>query len=136
MSLYFPLMDYFGVQSRARQEEATARSERHRAEQTLLQLTLQDRKVRAAYDAARQIAGNTPVQLKAAQAAPPRARPRYDSGLGTLTEVAEAQRLLAQAEIDDALARLGVWRALAGAARVQGDSRLLLDWFGRAKRDR
>jgi outer membrane protein len=136
VSVYFPLMDYFGVQSRARLEEATARSERHRTDQILLQLTLQDRRVRAAYDAARKISENTPVQLKAAQEATTRARARYDAGLGTLTEVAEAQRLLAQAEIDDALARLGIWRALAGAARVQGDVRPLLDRVGRARRDK
>jgi hypothetical protein len=35
--------------------------------------------------------------------------------------VAEAQRLLVQAETEDALARLGVWRALLAAAAVTGD---------------
>ncbi len=57
----------------------------------------------------------------------PRARPlqqataRYQSGLGNIDEVAEAQRLLTQAEIDDALARLGVWRGLLGVATAAGD---------------
>ena len=37
------------------------------------------------------------------------------------TEVAEAQRLLSQAEIDDSLARLGIWRALLALAAAQGD---------------
>jgi hypothetical protein len=55
----------------------------------------------AILDTARKIAENTPVQLKAANDAVTRAQARYDSGLGTLTEVADAQRLLAQAEIDD-----------------------------------
>jgi outer membrane protein len=36
-------------------------------------------------------------------------------------EVAEAQRLRTQAEIDDALARLSVWRALLTVAEAQGD---------------
>ena len=36
-------------------------------------------------------------------------------------EVADAQRLLTQAEIDDALARLGVWRGLLGVAIAAGD---------------
>ena len=58
---------------------------------------------------------------------PPRAPPteqataRYQSGLGNIDEVAEAQRLLTQAEIDDALARLGVWRGLLGVATAAGD---------------
>jgi outer membrane protein len=38
-----------------------------------------------------------------------------------VTEVAEAQRLLAQAEADDAVARLGVWRALLAASQAAGD---------------
>jgi hypothetical protein len=35
--------------------------------------------------------------------------------------VAQAQRLLAQAQIDDALARLNVWRALLEIATARGD---------------
>jgi hypothetical protein len=41
--------------------------------------------------------------------------------LGNIDEVAEAQRLLTQAQIDDALARLGVWRALLAVATAAGD---------------
>ena len=60
-------------------------------------------------------------QVAAARAANEQATARYRSGLGNIDEVAEAQRLLAQAEIDDALARLGVWRALLGIATAAGD---------------
>jgi outer membrane protein TolC len=136
LTLYFPFMDYFAVEARERVEEATARSEQHRSDQIQLNLSMQEQRVKAIFDAARQMAQNTPVQLKAAQEAHGRARSRYDAGLGTLTEVAEAQRLLAQAEIDDALARLAVWRALAGAARVQGDVRPLLDIVTRTRREK
>jgi len=41
--------------------------------------------------------------------------------LGNIDEVAEAERLLTQAEIDDALARLGTWRGLLGLAAAAGD---------------
>ncbi len=59
------------------------------------------------------MAANTPIQVpRRARAATDQATARYQSGLGNIDEVAEAQRLLTQAEIDDALARLGVWRAL------------------------
>jgi outer membrane protein len=133
VSFTFPLMDYFGIEARGRQEEALARSERSKIDEIALSLSAQERKVRAYLDAAKKIVQNTPVQLKAAQEAHVRSRSRYDTGLGNITEVADTQRLLAQAEIDDALARLGVWRALAAAARVQGDVRPLLEAFGRAK---
>jgi hypothetical protein len=36
-------------------------------------------------------------------------------------DVADAEKLLAQAEIEDSLARLRVWRALLAVAASQGD---------------
>ena len=60
-------------------------------------------------------------QVSAARAATQQAIARYESGLATIDQVAEAQRLLTQAEIDDALAHLGVWRALLGVATAAGD---------------
>jgi outer membrane protein TolC len=59
--------------------------------------------------------------VSAARIATEQATARYQSGLGTIDQVAEAQRLLTQAEIDDALARLGVWWALLGIAAAAGD---------------
>ena len=46
---------------------------------------------------------------------------RYKTGLGNIAEAAEAERLLTQAEIDNSLAKLGIWRALLGVAAAQGD---------------
>ena len=46
---------------------------------------------------------------------------RYRAGLGTILEVADAQRQLTQAEIEAALARLAVWRAELAVAYAQGD---------------
>jgi outer membrane protein TolC len=67
------------------------------------------------------VADYTPVALNAAQATFQQAGARYRTGLGVIVEVAEAQRLLTQAEIDDSLARLNVWRAWLGAAAAAGD---------------
>jgi len=64
---------------------------------------------------------NTPIQVAAARAAVQQATARYQSGLGNIDEVAEAQRLLTQSEIDDALARLSVWRGLLQIAAAAGD---------------
>jgi hypothetical protein len=46
---------------------------------------------------------------------------------GWNSRVADAERLLTQAEIDDALARLSVWRALLSVAAAQGDLQPFLD---------
>jgi outer membrane protein len=121
VGLTFPTMEYFQLRARRGIEEGTERAERARGDQIYLALKIQERKVRTALEISRKIAENTPLQLKAAKESYDRSLGRYTSGLAVLTEVAEAQRLLAQSEIDDALARLSVWRALAAHARVSGD---------------
>lgn len=121
VSLTFGVTDYFQLGARRLAEEGAERAERARTDEIYLALKMQSARVRTTFETARKIAENTPVQLKAAKDAVARARARYDSGLGTMTEVADAQRLLAQAEIDDLLARLAVWRTLAAGARIQGD---------------
>ena len=92
-----------------------------RYDQAIQQLTGQWEKARAAWESARQVAENTPIQLRAARATETQARARYQAGLANIVEVADAQRLLVQAEIDDALARLGVWRGLFLMAAAKGD---------------
>lgn len=84
-------------------------------------------KARAALEGARRIARNTPVELQAARTGEQQATARYKSGLGSIAELAEAERILTQAEVDDALARLGIWRALLGVAAAGGDLSPFLD---------
>ena len=126
IQIYFSLFDIFSIRAKRRAEASNEANEKARYDQTVQNLKAQDAHSRALLGAAERIAANTPIQLKAAQEAALRARARYDVQLGTVTEVAEAQRLLAQAEIDDAVARLGVWRALLAVAAVQGDLRPFL----------
>jgi outer membrane protein TolC len=127
MTITFPAFDIFGLRARRRVENYNAQAEQARYDQTIQTLKSQDAKARALIEAALNRAENTPVQLKAAQETDLRARVRYENGLANVTEVAEAQRLLAQAEADDAVARLAVWRALLIAARAQGDLQPFLD---------
>ena len=121
LSVSFPLFDIFSLRARRRIEASNEAAEKARYDQVIQSLKAQDARARALIEGAVKIAENTPVQLKAAQEAEVRARARYEAQLTNVVEVAEAQRLLAQAEIDDAVARLGVWRALLVAAKVGGD---------------
>jgi len=134
LTISFPVFDLFGLRARRRLEANNELAEKARYDQTLLQLKAQDERARALIDGARRIAENTPIQLKAAQETELRARVRYENGLTNVTEVAEAQRLLAQAEIDSAVARLGVWRALLAVARAQGDLKPFLERVASAAR--
>jgi outer membrane protein len=123
----FPAFDFFSINARKKVEAQNELAESARYEQTIQALTTQDAKARALLKAATEIAKNTPVEREAATAGESQARARYQNGLASVTEVAEAQRLLAQAEADDAVARLGVWRALLAAAQARGDLAPFLD---------
>lgn len=127
LSITFPVFDFFAIRARRRIETSNEMAERARYDQTIQALTTQETRARAVLEAARRIAENTPIQLKAARETESRARARYNAGLAAITEVAEAERLLAQAEIDDAVARLNVWRALLATARARGDLKPFLD---------
>jgi len=120
-SITFPAFDIFSINARKGVERQNELAETARYDRTLQALTTQEAKARALMKAAIDIAANTPTERQAATAGESQARARYQSGLANVTEVAEAQRLLAQAEADDAVARLGVWRALLAAAQVRGD---------------
>jgi outer membrane protein len=126
-SLTFPAFEIFSINARKRVETQNELAERAKYEQTVQAITTGDARARALMKAAVAIARNTPLERAAATDAESRARVRYQNGLANVTEVAEAQRLLAQAEADDALARLAVWRALLAAAQANGNLGPFLD---------
>jgi outer membrane protein len=120
-SVTFPIFDLPSVRAREAEQRATIRSQTARSEQIAVDLRAQWNRAVATLSGARRIAANTPVQVLSARTASQQANARYQSGLGNIDEVAEAQRLLTQAEIDDVLARLTVWRGLLGIATAAGD---------------
>ena len=121
MSVTFSALDIASLRVRKQIEAHNERSEGARYDQILQDLTGQIDKAQAVLAGARCISQNTPIELDSARVSEQQASARYRAGLGNIVEVAEAQRILTQAEIDDALAKLGVWRALLGAAAAAGD---------------
>jgi len=117
----FPVLDLPSLRAREAAQSANIRSQTARAEQIAVDLRAQWNRAVAGLDGARRIAANTPVEVTAARNATQQATARYQAGLGNIDEVAEAQRLLTNAEIDDVLARLSVWRGLLGIATAAGD---------------
>ena len=117
----FPVMDLPALRAKQNAQSANIRAETSRYQQIATDLRAQWNRAVASLQGARRIAGNTPVEVSAARAATQQATARYQAGLGNIDEVAEAQRLLTQAEIDDALARLGIWRGLLDVAAAAGD---------------
>jgi outer membrane protein len=117
----FPVFDIFSIRAQKQIEAANERTDRALYQQTLDDLTSQLQQAQAILDGAREVAENTPIELQAAREAEFQARARYQAGLATIVEVADAQGLLVQATNDDALARLAVWNDLASVAAAQGD---------------
>jgi outer membrane protein len=120
-SVTFPVLDLPALRAREAAQSATIKSQAARSQQIAVDLRAQWNRAVAILNGARRIAANTPVQVSAASAAVEQAKARYQAGLGNIDDLAEAQRLLTQAEIDDALARLSVWRGLLGIATAAGD---------------
>jgi outer membrane protein TolC len=116
----FSLFDYASIRSRKAIERFNESAESARLDLVILDITGQYEKAKVDIEAARRIAENTPAQLEAARVTEQQVRSRYQAGLATLVELADAQRLLTQAEIEDSLARLKVWRALLSLAASQG----------------
>jgi outer membrane protein TolC len=115
------LTSIFSIHERKKVEVANRRREEALYSQTMQELTSQQQIALARLDGARRVAQNTPTELAASRQSEAQALARFHAGLGTIVDVAEAQSLLAQAEMDDSLARLSVWRALAGLAAASGD---------------
>jgi len=120
-TMNFSVFDIAAIHAREAQQSATIRAQNARARQIATDLRAQWNRAVATYEGARKVAANTPVQVSAASTTLKQATARYQAGLANIDEVAEAQRLLTQAEIDDALARLSVWRALLAVATAAGD---------------
>jgi outer membrane protein TolC len=120
-SVTFPILDLPALRAREAAQSATIRSQAARSQQIATDLRAQWNRAVATLNGARRTAANTPAEVSAARAALQQATARYQAGLGNINELAEAQRLLTQSEIDDALARLTVWRGLLGIATAAGD---------------
>jgi len=122
----FPLMQIATRRAAREAGAARVRGEQARLEQLSLDLKGRREAARAHLDAAIAVARNTPNALNAAQRAAREALVRYRTGLSTVVDVAEAQRLLAQTEAEHGRARLDVWRERLTLLALEGSLDQLL----------
>lgn len=131
VTVKFAILDFASINSRKKVERANQRQEEQLYDQTIQTITGRSARARAVLEGAQRVAENTPIELQASQDAERQARARFQAGLATLVDVAEAQRLLVNAEIDDSLARLSIWRALERLSAAQGNLQPFLDLANR-----
>jgi outer membrane protein TolC len=116
-----PLGSFPVLNAQRASQKARLDAERDRYDQTVDQLNTRLIQARTNLRSARAIAKVTPVSLEAARQTETQQRARFQSGLATVVDVTAAEASLAEAESQDAIARLNVWRALAALAAAQGD---------------
>jgi outer membrane protein TolC len=121
VNVTFAFMDFASIHAREANQAATVRANRSNEQLADRNLREQFAKAKAVVHAAREVAANTPVEVKAAHTAFDQAKARYQAGLVPIDDVAQAERLVVQAEMDDSVARLSVWRALLQLDASRGD---------------
>ncbi len=122
ITIMFP--DVFGFKALSAQKQisrANEQSQKAHYDQTIQDLTGQIQAARDQLKAAQLVAQETPTELTAARQSETQSRARYESGLATLVEVADAENLLVQAEMEDSISRLDVWHGLFAVANAQGN---------------
>jgi outer membrane protein TolC len=121
LTVTFPVMDRFAIREQEAMQTANVRAGQAQSQFIAVELAARFNVALATLTGARSVAANTPIEVSSARTALQQATARYQSGLAPIDDVAQAQRLLVQAQIDDSLARLNVWRALLQVATVRGD---------------
>ena len=102
----FAAFDYFNLRDQRCVQEATVQAEHARLDQAVSDVDTALQQAQATLAGARKLAANTPIELAAAKSSEQQQQVRYRSGLSTVVDVAAVQGVLAQAEGDDAIARL------------------------------
>ena len=121
LNITFGFLDFASIHAREASQAATLKAEQSRETLVGRQLQEQYDQARAALRAMRSVAKNTPIQAAAGHTALAQATARYKAGLSSIDDVAQAQRLVVQAEMDNSIARLNVWRAFLQLQSVRGD---------------
>jgi outer membrane protein len=117
----FPFMEYFPLKAEkqmARSNELAAKADFDLAMQVLEK---KDVRARILLEQARKVAEETPKLVEAARVREIKVFKRYSTGLTNMVSLADAERALAEAEVEDALAQIEVWRSVLALAYIQGD---------------
>ena len=102
LTVTFPFMDRFAIREQEAIQAANIRAGQAQSAVIAANLQAQFNAALATLNGARRVAATTPIQVSSARTAMQQATARYQSGLSPIDDVAQAQRLLVQAQIDDA----------------------------------
>jgi outer membrane protein len=121
VSYSFPFLEYFPLKAQrdqARSNELAAKADFDLAMQILEK---KDARARILLMQTSKVANETPRLVEAAQVRETMVFKRYSTGLTNMVSLAEAEKALVEAEVEDAMAQVEVWRSILALAYVQGD---------------
>ena len=111
LSVTVPLMEWHNKGAREAAEQLRVQAAQARRADAARELTRRLQVATQDEQASRDVAAQAVVIADAARSVAAQVSARYQAGLSSITDVADAERRLAQAEIDRALAGLAIWRA-------------------------
>lgn len=117
----FPVLNYYEVKAKERMARQAEADEKANYDLAVQQIIKKDARAGVLLNAAHKLADETPALVTAAKENEMKARERYRVGLTNVLEVAEAQRLLEDALVRDAVAQVRIWRALLSVSYANGD---------------
>lgn len=117
----FPFLDIIRISAEKKVVDERVTAARASYDLAIQELKTEDVQARSRLQAATDLAANMPVQVQAAEAAARQAQARYEAGLATVAQVAEANQILADSRVKQAVANVGVWKALLSVSAVHGD---------------
>jgi outer membrane protein len=123
MIVNWNFLDWFRIRQQKRIQDQRIIAQQQDLNLVLQNIRTEDVKARAQIKTAVALAANMPVQVEASAVAVNQAQARYQTGLGSVAQVAEANTVLAQSRMQEAIARVGVWRAMLQVSSVHGDLR-------------
>jgi outer membrane protein TolC len=121
MIVNWNFLDWFRLRAEKRVQDQRVIAQREEYNLVLQNLKSEDERSRAQVETAIEIAHNMPLQVMAAQLAAQQAQSRYQVGLSSVAQVAEANQILAQSRMQEAVAKVAIWRAMLERASVHGD---------------
>lgn len=121
LNITFPFMDFASIHAREASQASSLVAAQAHEQLASRELQEQFAQAEAALRATRTVAENTPIALSSAQTSFAQANARYKAGLAPIDDLAQAQRLVVQAQIDDSIARLNVWRAFLHLQAIRGN---------------
>jgi outer membrane protein len=126
LSYSFPILEYFPLKAQKEMARSNGLAARADFELAMQILEKKDARARIMLMQSRKVAEQTPILVEAARVREIKVMKRYGTGLTNMVSLAAAEKALAEAQVEDALAQVDVWRAILHLAYVQGNLRPFL----------